>query len=140
MSQKLCGFFELIAGDFCFPKKALFNIPRNGFSFTTRLLRFLVMINVIGSQSFLKNGDLCFELINPITKKDDFFIFAIDIHGCKPFQASLPNVSRNSGGKNSGLNNQLDHRVHDIDLLVQSLCLRSLFWKQKSLNDRIVTF
>ena len=66
-----------------------------------------------------------------IAKKDDFLVFAVDIHFSKPFQASFTSSSRESGNKNSRLDDKLDSRVDDIGMFCHGFCFWSLIWGQR---------
>ena len=83
-------------------------------------------------QDFLKNGYLHFQLIDGITKKDDFLNFVINIHSRKPFQASFASSSRESCCKNSCLDDECNCCVNNIGVFGHSFCFWSLIRKKKS--------
>ena len=61
-------------------------------------------------------------LIGLIAKKDDLFVFVVNIHFGKSLQDSFANSSRESGSKNSSLDNKCNSRVNDFDIICVMIC------------------
>jgi hypothetical protein len=75
------------------------------------------LVRVFLLKSFLKDGDLHLLLINLVSKKDDLFVFVVNIHFRKTLQTSFADSPRKSCCKNSGLNNQFDSRIDNIYII-----------------------
>jgi hypothetical protein len=79
--------------------------------------------------TFLKDGYLHLLLIDLIAKKDDLFVFVVNIHFGKSLQASFASSSRESGSQNRSLNNKFDSRINSIYIFDHGLCFWSLIRK-----------
>ena len=66
-----------------------FHMPEDEKPFAKGVSRVLLFL----LDPFLKDRYLHFQLVNLISKKDDFFVLGVGVHGSKPFQALLPNSS-----------------------------------------------
>ena len=96
-----------------------FHVTDNEKSFSNGVSR--VLLSLPGS--FLKDGYLHLLLIDLVAKEDNLFVFAVNIHSGKPFQASFASSSRESGSKNSCFDDECNSRVNDFDIICHNLSL-----------------